>query len=63
MWRFDLYSWATGIGWMLLDFLPQPVRRVIFKMAMEDFGSGGGRLLTTRPIFDTPQRSPLAQGP
>lgn len=44
MWKFDLYSWATGIGWMLLDLLPQPIRRAIFRVVMEGFESGGATI-------------------
>lgn len=40
MWLFNLYSWVTGIGWMLLDLLPQMVRGVIFKTVLENFRSG-----------------------
>lgn len=42
MWLFNLYSWVTNIGWFLLDMLPQPLRNVIFKIILEEYGCGGG---------------------
>lgn len=41
MWLFNLYSWVTNIGWFLLDMLPQPLRNVIFKIILEEYGCGG----------------------
>lgn len=39
MWLFNLYSWVTNVGWSLLDLLPQFLRNVVFKIALEGFGS------------------------
>lgn len=42
MWLFNLYSWITNIGWALVDLLPQPLRKIIFKFTLEEYGIRGG---------------------
>lgn len=41
MWLFNLYSWVTNIGWLLLDLLPQPVRNIIFKIVLKEYECKG----------------------
>lgn len=60
---FNLYSWITGFGWLVLDGLPQFLRNIIFKTILEKFGSRGGQLLTIRPIFDILPRFLLGKEP
>lgn len=40
MWLFNLYSWITNIGWILLDIFPPPLRRMVFKVVLERYGTG-----------------------
>lgn len=40
MFFFNLYSWLTGICWPILDFLPQFIRRPIFKILLAELGRG-----------------------
>lgn len=42
MYLFNLYSWITSIGWIVLDLSPQILRNLVFKTILEDFGNGGG---------------------
>lgn len=63
MWLFNLYSWVTGIGWMLLDILPQPIRRVIFRTIMEDFESGGrGATIDYKTYIRYPSKVSIGAG-
>lgn len=38
MFWFNLYSWLTGIGWSILDVLPQFIRIPIFKCLLAGLG-------------------------
>lgn len=37
---FSVYSWATTLGWMLLDLMPPPIRQLIFNRCLSQYGNG-----------------------
>jgi hypothetical protein len=34
------FAWVTNLGWMILDLMPELIRRSVFKTMMKDFGKG-----------------------
>jgi acetyltransferase-like isoleucine patch superfamily enzyme len=34
------YSWITNVGWMILDLMPEIIRRIVFKFMLGSFGKG-----------------------
>lgn len=60
IWLFSLYSWATNIGWMILDLLPQPLRTIIFRMILEKHG--GGTIIDYKTYIRYPSKVSIGSG-
>lgn len=56
MWLFNLYSWITNIGWALVDLLPQPLRKIIFKFTLEEYGIRGGTTIDYQTYIRYPSK-------
>lgn len=61
MWLFNLYSWITGLGWTLLDFLPQFLRNIAVRVALEEFG-GKGTTIDYKTYIRYPSKISVGSG-